>query len=131
MDFIGGLDLAKPMRITMSPIRSKRSDAQNRLLWMWNNEIQRHLAEHYGQHASAEEWHNILVNKLCPTVLHTVKLPDGTQYKAGRSRTSKFNADQMTEYLSKLDAYCADSLGLLLTHPSDLINAIYGERRPA
>jgi hypothetical protein len=37
----------------------------------------------------------------------------------------------MTEYLELLDSYCAEYLQLLLPHPSDLMNAIYGERRPS
>lgn len=127
--FISGLDLSKPRKVAISEIRSKRSDAQNRLLWLWNGEIQTHLRETFGQIATSEEWHEVMVAKIWPSQIHAVDLPDGTRYKVGRAKTRQFNQAQMTTYLELLDAYCADSLGLILTHPQDLIMAIYGERK--
>lgn len=129
LSYITGLDLAKPRRLTIVEVRSKRSDAQNRLLWQWNGLIQAHLRDSFGQLASAEEWHEILVAKLWPAEVHPVELPDGTRYRVGRAKTRKFNTRQMTRYLELLDAYCAEHLQLLLPHPEDLMMAIYGERR--
>jgi hypothetical protein len=127
--FISGLDLRKPRKVAISEVRSKRSDAQNRLLWLWNGEIQKHLRESFGQMASSEEWHEILVAKLWPSEVHPVELPDGTRYRVGRAKTRTFNIQQMTEYLELLDAYCVEHLSLLLPHPADLMLAIYGERK--
>lgn len=129
LGYIQSLDLAKPRRLTIVEVRSKRSDAQNRLLWQWNGLIQAHLRDSFGQQASAEEWHEILVAKLWPAEVHPVELPDGTRYRVGRAKTRKFNTQQMTLYLELLDAYCAEHLQLLLPHPEDLMMAIYGERR--
>lgn len=129
LGYIQSLDLAKPRRLTIVEVRSKRSDAQNRLLWQWNGLIQAHLRDSFGQLASAEEWHEILVAKLWPAEVHPVELPDGTRYRVGRAKTRKFNTQQMTRYLELLDAYCAEHLQLLLPHPEDLMMAIYGERR--
>ncbi|WAG76989.1 recombination protein NinB [Metapseudomonas furukawaii] len=129
LGFISGLDLSKPRKVAISEVRSKRSDAQNRLLWLWNGEIQKHLRETFGQIASAEEWHEILVSRLWPSEVHPVQLPDGTRYRVGRAKTRTFNIQQMTTYLELLDAYCAEHLQLLLPHPEDLMMAIYGERR--
>lgn len=129
LGYIAGLDLAKARRLTIVEVRNKRSDAQNRLLWMWNGLIQEHLRDSYGQAASSEEWHEILVVKLWPAEVHPVELPDGTRYRVGRAKTRKFNTHQMTQYLELLDAYCAEHLQLLLPHPEDLMMAIYGERR--
>ena len=47
--YLTGLDLAKPRRLTIVEVRNKRSDAQNRLLWMWNGLIQAHLRDSHGQ----------------------------------------------------------------------------------
>lgn len=129
--FISGLDISKPRKIAITEVRSKRSDAQNRLLWLWNGEIQKHLRESFGQVASAEDWHEIMVAKLWPAEVHPVQLPDGTKYRVGRAKTRSFNQQQMTTYLELLDAYCAESLGLLLPHPEDLMMSIYGQRRAA
>lgn len=131
ISFLQGLDLSKPLKVAIAEIRSKRSDAQNRLLWQWNGLIQQHLRESFGQLASAEEWHEILVAKLWPAEVRPVELPDGTRYRVGRAKTRGFTIPQMTEYLELLDAYCAEHLGLLLPHPEDLMMAIYGERKAA
>lgn len=127
--YLTGLDISKPYKLTIAQVRSKRSDAQNRLLWQWNGLIQSHLRDSFGQIASSEEIHEIMVSKLCPAEVHRVEFPDGSSYKVGRAKTRKFSIQQMTEYLELLDSYCADYLQLLLPHPSDLMNAIYGDRR--
>lgn len=129
--FLQGLDLSRPRKVSIAEIRSKRSDAQNRLLWQWNGLIQQHLRDSFGQIASAEEWHEILVAKLWPAQVRPVELPDGTRYRVGRAKTRSFSIPQMTAYLELLDAYCAEHLGLRLPHPEDLMMAIYGERRAA
>lgn len=129
MSFIEHVDLTKPRKVSISETRNKRSEAQNRLLWMWNGLIQAHLRESYGQLASSEEWHEILVAKLWPSEVRRVELPDGAAFRVGRAKTRKFTTVQMTTYLELLDAYCAEHLQLLLPHPDDLMMAIYGERR--
>lgn len=129
--FLQGLDLTKPRKVSIAEIRSKRSDAQNNLLWLWNGKIQEHLRDSFGQIAGAEEWHEILVAKLWPAEVRPVELPDGTRYRVGRAKTRGFSIPQMTTYLELLDQYCAEHLGLLLPHPEDLMLAIYGERRAA
>lgn len=131
MSYIQHLDITKPRKLTIVEIRSKRSDAQNKMLWMWNGLIQAHLRDSFGQIASSEEWHEILVSRLWPAEVHPVQLPDGTRYRVGRAKTRSFTIAQMTTYLELLDAYCAEHLQLLLPHPDDLMYAIYGERKAA
>lgn len=97
----------------------KRRDAQNRLLWKWMGEVQAFMAEHWGQTASAEDWHDIMCRKLRPVAGATVHLPDGDAYYVERWRSSKAGVKEMAAYLTDLDAYCA-SLGLLLSHPDDM-----------
>lgn len=128
MGHLDGLDLSKPYKVSIAQIRSKRSDSQNKLLWLWNGLIQAHLRDSFGQIASSEEIHEIMVSKLWPSEIHRVELPDGSAYKVGRAKTKQFSIQQMTDYLELLDGYCAEYLQLLLPHPSDLMNAIYGER---
>lgn len=117
---LAAMPLARPIRLTMTNVKSKRSLAQNRLLWMWNNCIQEHLREHFGQIASAEEWHEILTAKLWPAEIRTVELPGGWRFKVGRAKTRNFSTLEMTHYLERLDAYCAEHLGLILPHPEEL-----------
>jgi hypothetical protein len=129
MGYLAGLDLTKPYKVSIVQVRSKRSDAQNKLLWLWNGLIQAHLRDSFGQIASSEEWHEILVSRLWPSEVRRVELPDGAAFKVGRAKTRGFTIAQMTTYLELLDAYCAEHLGLLLPHPDDLMYSIYGERK--
>lgn len=124
-DFPGEEDI-KLWEVEFREYKSKRSLAQNSLLWLWNNAIQQHMAEHFGQVASAEEWHDILVSKLLPTEVRRVSLPDGDHYKVGRTRTSQLNVKRMTEYLDLLNAYCAEYLRLQLPQPMDLMMEAIG-----
>lgn len=105
----------------------KRRDAQNRLLWKWNSEIQAFMSEHHGQIASAEEWHEVFCLKLMPVEGKTVRLPDGEQYEAGRWHSSRAGVKEMTEYLNRLDAYCS-CMGLMLSHPDDLYREAMSRR---
>lgn len=102
--------------VYIKQLADSRTLQANRMLWGWNNEIKLHLATHHGQLASADQWHDILVAKLMPSVLHPVRLPDAEEvtYKVGRMKTSQMNKKQMSEYMEKLQAYCADTLGLVL-----------------
>lgn len=106
--------------------KSKRSLAQNRLLWLWNNAIQEHMAEHFGQYASAEEWHDILVSRLLPSEVRRVNLPSGEGFKVGRTRTSQLGVKKMAEYLDLLCAYCAEYMRLQLPQPMDLMAQAMG-----
>lgn len=114
--------------VTWRKVKEKRRDAQNRLLWSWNSTIQHHMREAFGQIASAEEWHDVLCRKLMPADASSVRLPDGSTHEVGRWRSSKAGVREMTEYLNLLDAYCAENLGLLLPHPSDLYHEAMSRR---
>lgn len=113
-------ELPMPFYVTAQPVGNKRSLAQNSLLWLWNNRIQKHMAEHYGQHASAADWHEVLVEKLCPVEQRVVKTPDGEKHIIGRARTSDMNVSEMSEYLNTLEMYCAETLNIRLPRPDDL-----------
>lgn len=105
----------------------KRRDTQNRLLWKWNSEIQAFMADHYGQTASAEDWHEVMCRKLRPVAGKTVRLPSGESYEAERWRSSKAGVREMAEYLNDLDGYCV-TLGLMLSHPDDLYREAMARR---
>lgn len=130
LGYIQKLDLkTRPHRFSILEWREHRSDAQNRLMWKWNGIIMRHMADTHGLYASVKDWHECMVERLVPTPIAALQLPDGFMYQAGRARTSDFNVKEMGEYLDRLDHYCAEELGLLLPHPDDYELAVYGERR--
>lgn len=112
--------MSAPVFIEVKNAKSKRSVAQNSLLWLWMSVIQKHMAEHFGEIASAEEWHMALVSRILPCEPKIVNLPDSTEVLPGRQRTSKMSAGEFSEYLNLLEAYCADKLGLIVPRPDDL-----------
>lgn len=105
----------------------KRRDAQNRLLWKWNSEIQAFMAESTGQIASAEDWHDVMCRQLRPVTGATLSIPGGNAYIVDRWRSSKAGVKEMAAYLTDLDHYCS-SLGLLLSHPDDLYREAMARR---
>lgn len=117
----------KAWSLELREVSEKRRDAQNRLLWKWNSEIQAFMAEHYGQIASAEDWHDVMCRKLRPATGATIRLPSGEVYEADRWRSSRAGVREMAEYLTDLDHYCA-SLGLLLSHPDDMYREAMARR---
>ncbi|QPB82806.1 hypothetical protein CWC22_007265 [Pseudoalteromonas rubra] len=102
----------KQVVIEFKEFKAKRSLAQNRLLWKWNQEIANHLQERYGQENSAEGVHEVLVRKRYGVrVIQT----DIEEPILVRKRTRKLLTKEFTEYLSWLEMYCAEYLKLILT----------------
>lgn len=128
IDYIRDLDTTKRWEVEVRPAKSKRSLAANRLLWLWNSQIQTHMREHYGEIASAEDWHEILVSRLLPTrVVVFCGEPE-----ICRTSTRKLSVADMSHYLELLEMYCAENLGLQLTRPEDIYYEILaGERNDA
>lgn len=115
-------------KLVWQEAKEKRRDAQNRLLWMWNGQIQAHMRDSFGQVASAEDWHDILCRRLMPAEVSAVSLPGSDACEVGRWRSSKAGVREMAEYLNLLDAYCAENLGLLLPHPQDMYHEAMARR---
>lgn len=121
LTFIGRMTNAvidKPILIETSVFKKKRSDAINRLMWLWNGEIQKHIRESQGQIYSTEDIHEFMVNLLLP---RTVIEINGKE-RAIRAHTSKMTNKELCDYLELLEFYCGEHLGLVLPHPEDLYN---------
>ena len=114
----------KPLKIEVSAYKPKRSNAINRLMWMWYGEIQKHLREHLGQIHSTNDIHEYMVLKLLPKKEVFI----GDEMKIIRAPTSKMNNKEMSQYLELLDHYCGAELEIRLTHPIDLYNEAMGAR---
>ena len=110
--------ISDPVLIETSLYKPKRSLAINRLMWLWNGEIQQFLKDHKGQIYSTDDIHEFMVNLLLPREI--VEINGKT--RVIRAHTSKMNNKEMCMYLETLDMYCASELGLQLTHPIDLFN---------
>jgi hypothetical protein len=108
-----------------SPKKEKRSEAQNRLMWKWNGELQAYMREYHGITATADDWHEVMCNRLRPP---TIKGYHMGQPVLERWRTSKAGVNELKQYLDEYCAYCANDLGLVLPIPDDLRMAVYGHK---
>lgn len=119
------INTGKQVVIEFKEHKTTRTKAQNRLLWLWNQEIANYMREHYGQENSSEDVHEVMVRKKFGVkVIHI----GNEEPILVRNRTRKLNTKEFTEYLEWLEMYSAEYLQLVLTRPEDLyILAIYGE----
>ncbi len=122
IDAINAMGWGYVITIDDEPPKDSRSNAQNRLLWLWNNELQAHMAEHSGIFASADEWHDVMTKKLRPV---TIKGYLQGEPVLERFRTSKATTKEMAAYLTDYEMYANEHLGLRLPIPDDLRFAIY------
>ena len=109
--------------VTIKPYKASRSVAQNRLLWMWYGEIRNHLAETTGEQYTNDDIHEYFKDKFLDKRVVDV----GENPIVVTASTSKLNVSDMSEYLNRLDIYCADDLQLQLTHPDDLWHESMGK----
>lgn len=117
-----------PLRVTVDDWSDNRSNALNRLLWLWNGTIQKFLAETRSVVAKSDDIHEELVELLLPLEYRTGM--DGKE-RAQRARTSKMSNKKLCEYLELLEHYCTAELGMngdyALPNPDDLMYR--GERK--
>ena len=116
--------ITKPILIETSEYKPKRSTAINRLLWLWNGKIQKHIRETQGQIYSTEDIHGYFVSLLMPS--KSVEI-NGRE-RIVRAQTSQMDNKTMCGYLELLEMYCAEHLNLILPHPEDIYNEAIGRK---
>lgn len=114
-----------------------RSVQQNRLLWLWNTEIAKHMG------LFKDEVHEILKRKFAVPIftrdspdyaemvsaVKAIRKQGMTDYAESLAReisrltsTTDFTVDQMSEYLNDIEHYAAE-IGAELTFPEDLYSS--------
>lgn len=103
-----------PFDVTIEPHKSKRSAAQNRLLWRWYSEISaQYLVE--GKRLSKDEWHH-----LCAMKFLGVKIIEigGKAYPMPLKSTTELKVGEFSEYLLEIESEFLPK-GVVLTFPDD------------
>lgn len=113
---IDGLDPAQAWDVEIREHKSKRSLAQNRLLWSWHAEVQRHLGESTGTWHAVEDIHEYIVRSLLP--LRTVEI--GGKAMRMRASTSRLRVAQFTDFLRRYEEHARDRWGVQFPHPENL-----------
>jgi len=117
-------EIKKPVLVETSEYKQTRSSAINKLLWLWNGRIKRHVQETQGQIYSVEDIHSYFVGFLLPKKVIEI---NGKE-RIVREETRSFNNKEMCRYLELLDMYCAEHLNLILPHPEDIYNEAIGRK---
>jgi len=96
----------KPLVVTVSEYKAKRSTEQNKYYWSILNQI---AGEAWinGKQFSADAWHELFKRQF----IGIEELPNGD--KAGISTTS-LNVGEFAGYLSEVERYASADLGLIL-----------------
>ena len=110
---IGALDLEKPWVLTIERETKRRTLSQNALMFMWIDEVVRHVHEHTGH--DKDEIHEFFKAKF----LSCTWVQIGSETHFYRS-TKNHTTAQMTDYMNKIYAWATTELGLFLPVPEDL-----------
>ena len=98
----------RPLAVTVSEYKAKRSGEQNRLYWALLREIAG-AAWVNGRQYDDETWHEHLKRALigCEEIV----LPDGAAIVRGISTTT-LSVPEMSEYIDRVQQYAAEHLGM-------------------
>lgn len=96
--------------ISMKKVQEKRSDPQNKLMWVWFDTIARAWTEATGRVFTKEDAHDAYCLQFLP-----VETPRGRV--AGS--TSGLSQDQMTEFLNRVQEDVQAEYGIQLPNPED------------
>ena len=105
-----------PIKITIEEATDNRKLAQNKLNFMWCNEVAKHVFASQGLICSSEDIHELIARKLLP--LRVVSINGETIIY--RSETKTLSVKKFSEYLQRFEFYALEQLGAKLTHPEDL-----------
>ena len=124
LNLMAKFNLTRPIKITVEVYKDTRSNSQNKLMWMWYDEIREQLLSVTGNAYTKDEIHEWFSEKYLPHT--TVKILG--EIHSFRKSTSKLKTSEMTDYLRIIEAVAASELDLQLTRPGDYMFAIYGKR---
>lgn len=104
-------DAGKPLAVSITEAKSKRSTDQNRRYWALVTEIAEQ-AWVDGKQFSKEVWHEHLARKF--GVCKEITLPDG-EIVLVRESTGDMDVQTFTAYMTRIEVYAAQDLGIELS----------------
>lgn len=114
--FIEKLPADKPWRVKIELLRKQRTLPQNALYWEWLTAIGNEIGY------TKDEMHDTFREKFLPW--REVEVC-GVRRKILTSTSSpEFTTAMMAEYMSHIDRFAAQELGIVLPTPSDFLNEV-------
>jgi hypothetical protein len=115
---IDSIPLDGKMKVEIKKVTSKRSEAQNKLYWMWVTIIANELGY------TKIEMHESLVQSL---LLPEAKEIHGKMITIWPSTTS-LKVGEFAEFLNDIDVFASSDLGIVLPQPADEYYLAVGNR---
>ncbi len=115
IDWILGLPLTDVWEVVVKPYRKNRSNQQNSLMWLWYDLIREHIEATTGENYTSEQIHEHFKAMFLTSTVVAIGGDKTTVYRS----TAKLKTVEFTDYLEKIDMYCAEKLSLILPHPGD------------
>jgi len=109
---IQSIGYEKPLHIVVKEYEPSRSLAANALMWVWNTEIAKYMNYNTDLQATAEDWHEYLVEQKWGMRFNPVT------NKHTRLETKKFGVKKMTEHLEWIQQFAGEK-GIPLTETVD------------
>lgn len=106
-----GLELERPVRVTIEDYRKKRSAAQNRLMHMYFGLVCEAAADEQGED-DPEVWKEFFKAKFCPPAAREIA---GEWFES--RKTSWLDTKQASEFTDKVYRWAVENLGLILPTP--------------
>jgi hypothetical protein len=113
------------MSVEVKEHKETRSQAQNRLMWMWYGLLSKHISEHYGKEYPPTIIHESCKEMWQPAITWTDL--HGVQRNRVKSTTEN-NTKEQAEFLEKLLQYAAVPWQCILPLPDDLRFAMLTEK---
>lgn len=104
-------DAGKPLAVSITEAKSKRSSDQNRRYWSLITEVAEQ-AWVDGKQFSKDAWHELLARKF--GVCKEITLPDG-EIVLVRESTGDMDVATFTAYMTRIEVFAAQELGLELS----------------
>lgn len=114
LDFITNLtvDLKKPWKLTLEPLKKKKTASQNRLMWLWLDEVAGEISKESGH--TSDEVHDFMKKKFL-----SPKRIEINGEILDRYSTKDLTVAEMTEYLNRIYIWGTSEMGMFLTFPGD------------
>jgi hypothetical protein len=104
------------IKLTIEKDNETRRVKQNRLLWMWHNELAKHIEEHVGEIHNSDDIHEYVSNNLLPKRVVNF----GADPMITRAKTSQLKVAEFADFLTRYEMWAAEKYQCLFTKPDDL-----------
>jgi len=103
-----------PVRVEVENVKERRSTSANALYWQWLTVMAKHFSRK-GQVFTKDDMHDLMRHKFLG---YEERKVGNTALQPQLKSTADLDTAKMCEYMTKLDAWCADHV-CLLPRPED------------